>query len=114
MGGRAFTGRPLARPRNGPNVAHCSEKKIAVALQYDDEATPVVTAKGAGTVAEQIEKLAREAGVPIEHNPMMAEALSQIEIDQEIPIELYQAVAVLIGFIMRTGAAQNPKVGDGE
>lgn len=38
----------------------------------------------------------------------MAEALSQIEIDQEIPIELYQAVAVMIGFIMRTGQAQTP------
>jgi flagellar biosynthesis protein len=79
------------------------DKKLAVALQYENEGAPVVTAKGAGSMAEQIERLAREAGVPIEHNPMMAEALSQIEIDQEIPIELYQAVAVLIGFIMRTG-----------
>ena len=64
--------------------------------------------KEAVPLPSQIEKLAREAGVPIEQNPMMAEALSQIEIDQEIPVELYQAVAVLIGFIMRTGNAQNP------
>lgn len=84
------------------------EKKLAVALSYENEGAPVVTAKGAGTMAEQIEKLAREAGVPIEQNPMMAEALSQIEVDQEIPVELYQAVAVLIGFIMRTGQAQHP------
>ncbi|WP_281927599.1 EscU/YscU/HrcU family type III secretion system export apparatus switch protein [Roseibium album] len=84
------------------------EKKLAVALQYENEGAPVVTAKGAGSIAEQIERLAKEAGVPIEQNPMMAEALSQIEIEQEIPIELYQAVAVLIGFIMRTGEAQNP------
>jgi flagellar biosynthesis protein len=89
------------------NEERTSGKKIAVALQYEDDGTPMVTAKGAGTVAEQIEKIAREAGVPIEENPMMAEALSQIELDQEIPIELYQAVAVLIGFIMRTGQAQN-------
>ncbi|MDN3718722.1 EscU/YscU/HrcU family type III secretion system export apparatus switch protein [Roseibium salinum] len=81
---------------------------MAVALQYENDGAPVVTAKGAGSIAEQIEKLAREAGVPIEENPMMAEALSQIEIDQEIPIELYQAVAVLIGFIMRTGQAKHP------
>ncbi|MHA7773600.1 EscU/YscU/HrcU family type III secretion system export apparatus switch protein [Roseibium sp. M-1] len=87
------------------------DKKIAVALQYENEGAPVVTAKGSGSIAEQIERLAREAGVPIEHNPMMAEALSQIEIDQEIPIELYQAVAVLIGFIMRTGQAQHPASG---
>lgn len=85
-----------------------TDKKLAVALQYENEGAPLVTAKGAGTVAEQIERLAREAGVPIEQNPMMAEALSQIEIDQEIPVELYQAVAVLVGFIMRTGEAQHP------
>lgn len=84
------------------------DKKLAVALNYENEGAPVVTAKGAGTVAEQIERLAKEAGVPIEQNPMMAEALSQIEVDQEIPVELYQAVAVLVGFIMRTGEAQNP------
>ncbi|MEQ9515411.1 EscU/YscU/HrcU family type III secretion system export apparatus switch protein [Roseitalea porphyridii] len=83
-------------------------KKLAVALQYENEGAPVVTAKGAGSMAEQIERLAREAGVPIEQNPMMAEALSQIEVDQEIPIELYQAVAVLIGFFMRTGQAKHP------
>ncbi|WP_417688980.1 EscU/YscU/HrcU family type III secretion system export apparatus switch protein [Roseibium sp.] len=85
-----------------------SEKKLAVALSYDGDTAPTVTAKGTGSVAERIEELAREAGVPIENNPMMAEALSQIEIDHEIPVELYQAVAVLIGFIMRTGKTQNP------
>ncbi|WP_417671378.1 EscU/YscU/HrcU family type III secretion system export apparatus switch protein [Roseibium sp.] len=83
-------------------------KKLAVALSYDGETAPTVAAKGTGSVAERIEEIAREAGVPIENNPMMAEALSQIEIDHEIPTELYQAVAVLIGFIMRTGEAQNP------
>jgi flagellar biosynthesis protein len=83
--------------------------KIAVALEYEGESAPVVTAKGTGSAAQRIEDIAREAGVPIEQNPMMAEALSQIEVDHEIPMELYQAVAVLIGFIMRTGAAQHPK-----
>ncbi|GAA0783800.1 type III secretion protein [Roseibium denhamense] len=82
--------------------------KIAIALQYENEGAPIVTAKGRGVAAERIEEIAREAGVPIEQNPMMAEALSQIEIDEEIPVELYQAVAVLIGFIMRTGHAQHP------
>ncbi len=83
--------------------------KIAVALEYkDEEGAPFVSAKGTGPAAERIEEIAREAGVPIEQNPMMAEALSQIEVDHEIPMELYQAVAVLIGFIMRTGQAQHP------
>lgn len=85
-----------------------AEKKVAVALSYDNGSAPSVSAKGTGSVAERIEEIARENGVPIENNPMMAEALSQIDIDEEIPIELYQAVAVLIGYIMRTGEAQNP------
>lgn len=84
------------------------EKKLAVALSYEEGGAPVVTAKGSGEIAGRIEDIAREAGVPIENNPMMAEALSQIELDEEIPVELYQAVAVLIGFILRTGEAQNP------
>lgn len=83
-------------------------KKVAVALSYDKGSAPSVSAKGTGAVAERIEEIARENGVPIENNPMMAEALSQIDLDEEIPIELYQAVAVLIGYIMRTGEAQNP------
>lgn len=83
-------------------------EKVAVALTYENDTAPVVTAKGSGNVADKIEEIARESGVPIEHNPMMAEALSQLDIDQEIPTELYQAVAVLIGYIMRTGKAQNP------
>ncbi len=42
-----------------------SGQKLAVALQYENEGAPVVTAKGAGSMAEQIERLAWEAGVPI-------------------------------------------------
>lgn len=83
-------------------------EKVAVALTYENGSAPVVAAKGTGNVAERIEEIARESGVPIEHNPMMAEALSQIELDQEIPTELYQAVAVLIGYIIRNGKAQHP------
>ncbi|MBO0344713.1 EscU/YscU/HrcU family type III secretion system export apparatus switch protein [Roseibium limicola] len=82
--------------------------KLAIALSYDKQSAPIVTAKGRGHVAERIEDLAREAGVPIEEDPIMAQALQQIEIDEEIPMELYQAVAVLIGFILKTGKAQNP------
>lgn len=85
-----------------------AKEKVAVALSYDNGSAPSVSAKGTGAVAERIEEIARENGVPIENNPMMAEALSQIDLDEEIPIELYQAVAVLIGYIMRTGMAQNP------
>jgi len=62
----------------------------------------VVVAKGRGHVAESILEIAREHGIVIEANPMLAEALSGVEVDQSIPHELYAAVAEVIGFVLRT------------
>jgi flagellar biosynthesis protein len=76
---------------------------IAVALQYEHgkDAAPRVTAKGRGAVAEKIVEKAREHGVAVEANEVLAKALSQVELDQQIPSELYRAVAEVIVFVMR-------------
>ena len=74
----------------------------AVALQYDGGGAPRVTAKGDGAVADQIIATAEEHGVPIEENAALAEALGTIELEDEIPIELYQAVAEVISYVMRS------------
>lgn len=80
-----------------------SSNQLAVALQYEkgEDAAPRVVAKGRGYVAAQIVALAEENDIVIEANPMLAEALSRIELDDTIPVELYEAVAVIIGFILR-------------
>ena len=75
--------------------------KTAVALEYDGEGAPVVTAKGRGALAEKIIEVARQSGVMVEENPELAQALSAIEIDEEIPVELYQAVAQVISYVLR-------------
>jgi FlhB-like protein len=82
------------------------ERALAVALQYEKgtREAPRVVAKGRGLVAEKIVALAEEHGVIIEANPVLAQALSGIEIDDSIPIELYEAVAVVIGYVLRTSA----------
>lgn len=79
------------------------ERALAVALQYEkgSREAPRVVAKGRGLVAERIVALAEENGVVIETNPVLAEALSGVELDDTIPIELYDAVAVVIGFVLR-------------
>jgi flagellar biosynthesis protein len=77
-------------------------RSIAIALQYDRPAAPRVTASGRGAVAEAILAAAREHNIPIEENPALAEALSQVELDTEIPEELYRAVAEVLGFVLRT------------
>jgi flagellar biosynthesis protein len=76
---------------------------LAVALQYDRSAVPVprVVAKGRGETGAAILALAREHGVPIEENAALAEALSQIELGEDIPDALYRAVAEVLIFILR-------------
>lgn len=76
--------------------------RVAVALKYDGSGAPRVTARGEGFIGDEIIRLAAEHGVPIEENPLLAQALAQVELDEEIPEELYQAVAVIIGFILRS------------
>ena len=76
-------------------------RRMAVALEYDGSAAPRVTAKGQGEVAEKIIQTAREAGVPVEENALLAQALASVELDDHIPEDLYKAVAQVIGFVLR-------------
>jgi len=80
-----------------------SKPPLAVALQYDRSAMPVprVIAKGRGEVGEAILRMAAEHGVPIEENALLAEALSQVELGDDIPEALYRAVAEVLIFILR-------------
>ena len=86
-----------------------TRQKFAVALQYElgTDAAPRVTAKGKGDVADRIVETAKAAGVHIEHNEPLAQSLSQLELDQQIPKELYRAVAEVIGFILRRAAVHD-------
>lgn len=77
----------------------------AVALSYEMESMPApkVVAKGADLVAARIRELALANDVPIVENPPLARALhASVEIDAEIPADHYQAVAEVIGFVMRS------------
>lgn len=86
------------------------QTRVAVALKYDfGDGAPVVTAKGEGHVADKIIETAREHDIAIEENPVLAEALSKIDLDTEIPVPLYKAVAEVIGFVLHTGRLQRPE-----
>ena len=77
------------------------EQRTAIALQYQHPGVPRVTAKGKGAVADRIVATARAAGVAVEENPALAEALAHVELDDEIPEALYKAVARVIVFVLR-------------
>jgi flagellar biosynthesis protein len=75
----------------------------AVALRYhpEQDEAPLVVAKGRGLIAERIETIAREAGVAVEEDPMLAEYLMKIDLLKAIPPELYTVVAHLLAHIYR-------------
>lgn len=71
---------------------------IAVALKYDGKNAPKVTAKGEGFTAQQILAIAEKHGVPLQNEPELARILAQVPLGDEIPQELYIAVAEVIAF----------------
>ncbi len=75
----------------------------AVALQYEPGmAAPLCLAKGVDAIALKIREVAGEHEVPIVENVPLARALyASVEIDEEIPVEHYQAVAEVIGYVLR-------------
>ena len=86
-------------------------KKIpkAVALKYDRnaDAAPRVVAKGRGHIAEKIKQVAEEAGVPIMADDNLVQVLEALELDLEIPAELYRAVAEVLVFVYRMNGSLN-------
>ena len=74
---------------------------MAVALVYEKPGAPRVVAKGNGELGRKIIETAEAHGIPIEQNAGLAAALSTVELDDEIPVELYQAVAQVLAVILR-------------
>ena len=80
---------------------------LAVALTYEKPRAPRVVAMGRGWLGDKIVETALAHGVPLEQNAALAEALATVELESEIPEELYRTVAVVIGFVLRTNAARS-------
>ena len=78
---------------------------LAVALSYAAPHAPKVVGVGRGHLGQRIIDTARKHGVPLREDPALAEALSTLELDTEIPEALYEAVAKVIAFVLRTAAA---------
>jgi len=76
-------------------------RNAAVALRYQPELhkAPKIVAKGKGKVAEKIIELAREHGVFVHPDPDLIEVLSHLDLNDEIPPELYVVVAELLAFV---------------
>ena len=75
--------------------------KTSVALSYDSIGAPTVTATGDGLIAEAIVKRAHEFDVPVIEDPKLVQLLSAVPLGEEIPTELYRAVAEILVFLLR-------------
>ncbi len=76
-------------------------KAASLAYRPGADQAPRVTASGQGRVAERILEVARQAGIPIRHDPALAEILSRLDPGEEIPPETYRAVAEVLAFLYR-------------
>lgn len=81
--------------------------KLAVALKYkqDQDVAPLVVASGRGFLAEAILRKAMDAGVPIHPDGELAEMLSDVEVGDSIPEELYEVVAQIMAMVYRMDSA---------
>jgi flagellar biosynthesis protein len=79
------------------------KKSKAVALKYnkDKDAAPKITAKGRGFIAEKIVETARAHNVPLHEDKNLVQVLEALDLETEIPPELYRAVAEVLAFIYR-------------
>lgn len=76
-------------------------KEKAVALAYDQIGATKIVASGQGEVARYLIEAAQELGIPIQTDAQLVEALIKIDVGQEIPPELYKAVAEILALIYR-------------
>lgn len=75
------------------------DKAVALLYRQDLHRAPKIIASGRGRIAEKIIETARQAGVVIAEDPALVEVLGQMPVGDEIPVELYQAVAEVLAFV---------------
>lgn len=82
---------------------------FAVSLEYGGDGAPKVTAKGQGYIAAEIIETAKAHNIPIQQDHDLVQLLSQVELDQEIPEALYEAVAQVLIFAYELSGKSPPK-----
>lgn len=78
------------------------KKAVALKYQEDGQSAPKVVAKGKGQIAEKIMQKAKEFDVPIFQNRALAESLLNLDLDEQIPPNLYKAVAEVFVWLMKS------------
>ena len=86
-------------------------RKAAVAIRYDRQTMPAprLVAKGRGVVAERLIAMARENGIPVIEDKLLVETMDRLNLNQEIPGELYQVVAEILVAVYKAESSVKKK-----
>jgi flagellar biosynthesis protein len=79
--------------------------RLAAALRREVEQVPRVVALGRGRIADEIVAAAEAAGIPLREDPLLAEALAALDLDETVPPELYRAVAEALVWAYRLASS---------
>ncbi|HEY7166359.1 MAG TPA: EscU/YscU/HrcU family type III secretion system export apparatus switch protein [Candidatus Binatia bacterium] len=88
------------------------QKAVALRYQPKKDRAPKLVAKGQGYLAEKILEIARQQDIPVRQDKNLLQILSRLDLNQEIPVEVYKAVAEILAFIYRLSrqrTAGNPE-----
>lgn len=91
-----------------PKAANAIKKAVALRYNTEENDAPVVIAKGAGIIAENIVQAATKNSVPIYQSQALTSVLMAVELDREIPPELYKVVAEVLAFVYRMDQKRKP------
>jgi flagellar biosynthesis protein len=91
------------------------QQKLAAAIRYDSarDDAPKLAAKGKGHVAERIIELARQNNIPVRSDKALVQILSKLDLDQQIPPDLYRAVAEILAFVYSANEQYRDRQGSG-
>ena len=98
---REILSQSMAAAVRDADVVLANPTHVAVAIKYErgNADAPIITAKGADLMAAQIRQLAAESGVPIKRDIPLARALYEFDVEDEVPEELYESVAVVLQWV---------------
>jgi flagellar biosynthesis protein len=82
-------------------MAEKTKKALALRYRHRVDQAPMVVAKGRGIIAERIIEIAKKHNIPLKSDPALIEVLSKLDLDQEIPTELYRAVAEVLAYVYK-------------
>lgn len=83
------------------NSDRSAQKAVALSYKPEKDVAPKIVAKGRGKLAERIIEIAQHNGVEIRREAELVETLYNVEVNKEIPIDLYEAVAAILAYVFQ-------------